>query len=85
MLNEERRREILDLLLTDGRVHDPAREIPRAAARLGRTASAVHVIDIEDGPVRLGLAGALATAAGARLHRLVGAHEEQPRPRRRAA
>jgi len=81
-LREPGRRAIA-VVLTDGRVHDPAREIPRAAARLGRTASAVHVIDIEDGPVRLGLAGAVATAAGARLHRLVGAREE--RPRRRAA
>ncbi len=68
-LREPGRRAIA-VVLTDGRVHDPAREIPQAAARLGRTASAVHVIDIEDGPVRLGLAGAVAMAAGARLHRL---------------
>jgi magnesium chelatase subunit D len=68
-LREPGRRAIA-VVLTDGRVHDPAREIPPAAARLGRTASAVHVIDIEDGPVRLGLAGAVAMAAGARLHRL---------------
>lgn len=70
-LREPGRRAIA-VVLTDGRVHDPAGEIPAAAARLGRTASAVHVIDIEDGAVRLGLAGALAAAAGARLHRLLG-------------
>ena len=79
-LREPGRRAIA-VVLTDGRVHDPAREIPIAAARLGRTASAVHVIDIEDGPVRLGLAGAVASAAGAQLHRLLG----DPRPRRSAA
>jgi magnesium chelatase subunit D len=77
-LREPGRRAIA-VVLTDGRVHDPAREIPLAAARLGRTASAVHVIDIEDGPVRLGLAGAVAMAAGARLHRLLGGHEERPK------
>ncbi|HEV3034833.1 MAG TPA: VWA domain-containing protein [Solirubrobacteraceae bacterium] len=77
-LREPGRRAIA-VVLTDGRVHDPAREIPPAAARLGRTASAVHVIDIEDGPVRLGLAGAVAMAAGARLHRLLGRHEERPK------
>jgi magnesium chelatase subunit D len=81
-LREPGRRAIA-VVLTDGRVHDPAGEIPRAAARLALVASAVHVIDTEDGPVRLGLAGALAAAAGARLHRLLGAG--LPPPRRRAA
>ena len=79
-LREPGRRAIA-VVLTDGRVHDPASEIPLAAARLGRTASAVHVIDIEDGPVRLGLAGTVASAAGAQLHRLLG----DPRQRRSAA
>ena len=44
------------VILTDGRVADPSGEVRRAAARLGRAADAAHVIDIEDGPVRLGLA-----------------------------
>jgi magnesium chelatase subunit D len=79
-LREPGRRAIA-VVLTDGRVHDPAGEIPLAAARLGRTASAVHVIDIEDGPVRLELASAVASAAGARLHRLLG----EPRQKRNAA
>jgi magnesium chelatase subunit D len=79
-LREPGRRAIA-VVLTDGRAQDPAQEIPRAAARLGRTASAVHVIDIEDGPVRLGLAATVATAAGAHLHRLLG----ETRPRRSAA
>lgn len=79
-LREPGRRAIA-VVLTDGRVHDPAREIPLAAARLGRTAGAVHVIDLEDGPVRLELASTVASAAGARLHRLLG----EPRPRRSAA
>lgn len=75
----EPQRRALALVLTDGRVEDPARAVPRAAARLGRAADAVHVVDIEDGPVRLGLAGALAAAAGAPLHRL------DPVPARRRA
>jgi magnesium chelatase subunit D len=79
-LREPGRRAIA-VVLTDGRVHDPAREIPLAAARLGATASAVHVIDLEDGPVRLELASMVASAAGARLHRLLG----ESRPRRSAA
>ncbi len=79
-LREPRRRAIA-VVLTDGRVHDPAGEIPLAAARLGRTASAVHVIDIEDGPVRLELASAVASAAGARLHRLLS----EPQRKRNAA
>ena len=38
-----------------------------AAHRLGRAAAGVIVFDGEQGPVRLGLAGALADAAGGRL------------------
>ncbi len=57
-------------MLTDGRVADPRAEVPRAAARLGRAAAAVHVVDTEDGPVRLGLAVALARAAGGQVHEL---------------
>jgi magnesium chelatase subunit D len=66
----ERDRRTLALVLTDGRVSDPDGAVRAAAARLGRTADAVHVIDTEDGPVRLGLATALAAAAGGRVHRL---------------
>jgi magnesium chelatase subunit D len=63
-------RRAIAVVLTDGRAHDPAREIPRAAAHLARAASAVHVVDTEDGPVRLGLARELAAAANASVHRL---------------
>ncbi|HSZ15379.1 MAG TPA: VWA domain-containing protein [Solirubrobacteraceae bacterium] len=79
-LREPGRRAIA-VVLTDGRAQDPEHQIPHAAARLGRVASAVHVIDIEDGPVRLGLAAAVASAAGAQLHRLLG----ETRPKRSAA
>ncbi|HEV3045832.1 MAG TPA: VWA domain-containing protein [Solirubrobacteraceae bacterium] len=68
-LREPGRRAIA-VVLTDGRAQDPERLVPAAAARLARLAHAVHVIDTEDGRVRLGLAAALATSAGARLHRL---------------
>ena len=66
----ERGRRCIAVILTDGRVADPGGEVRRAATRLGRAADAAHVIDIEDGPVRLGLAEVLAAAAGARLHAL---------------
>ncbi len=49
------------VVLTDGRA--PA--ATAAAARLGRAADAVHVVDTEAGAVRLGLARTLALAAGA--------------------
>ncbi len=83
-LREPGRRSIA-VVLSDGRVHDPAGEIPLAAARLGRTADAVHVVDIEDGPVRLGLAAAVATAAGAHLHRLLVQPPGRPTHKRSAA
>jgi magnesium chelatase subunit D len=63
-------RRAIAVLLTDGRVADPAGDARAAAARLGRLAAAVHVIDTEDGPVRLGLAAALAESAGGALHTL---------------
>jgi magnesium chelatase subunit D len=66
----DRARRAIAVVLTDGRVEDPKGEVGRAAARLGQAADAAHVIDIEDGPVRLGLAERLALAAGARLHTL---------------
>jgi magnesium chelatase subunit D len=63
-------RRSLAIVITDGRVKDAAGEVARGAALLGRTADAVHVIDIEDGPVRLGLAGRVAAAAGGQVHRM---------------
>ncbi|MEA2322285.1 MAG: magnesium chelatase subunit [Solirubrobacteraceae bacterium] len=71
-LREPGRRAIA-VVLTDGRVADPAGDARRAAARLGRAAAAVHVVDTEDGPVRLGLAAALAAAAGGHVHPLTPA------------
>jgi magnesium chelatase subunit D len=69
-LRDPARRSIA-VVLTDGRVQDPDGAIPRAAAALGRAAGAVEVVDTEDGPVRVGLARALADAAGGHVHRLV--------------
>jgi magnesium chelatase subunit D len=66
-------RRAIAVVLTDGRAADPRGTIPRAAARLGRAADAVHVIDTEDGPVRLGLAASIAAAAGGQAHRLAPA------------
>jgi magnesium chelatase subunit D len=65
------RRRAIAVVLTDGRVADPAGEARAAAERLGRAAATVHVVDTEDGPVRLGLASALASAAGGQVHPLV--------------
>jgi len=67
------------VVLTDGRA--PAAN--GAAARLGRTADAVHVVDTEEGAVRLGLARELALAAGASLIALPRPLP-QPSPRRAA-
>jgi len=66
------------VVLTDGRA--PA--ATAAAARLGRTADAVHVVDTEEGAVRLGLARELAVAAGGGLISLPA--NRRPSPRRAA-
>jgi magnesium chelatase subunit D len=74
LLRREARREpnrrAIAVVLTDGRVADPAGAARAAAARLGRAAAAVHVVDTEEGTVRLGFAAALAAAASGRLHSL---------------
>jgi magnesium chelatase subunit D len=67
------RRRAIAIVLTDGRVSDPDGAVRAAAASLGRTADAVQVIDTEDGPVRVGLAGELAIAARGELHTLQAA------------
>lgn len=64
-------RRSIAVVLTDGRVADPSGVALTAAARLGRAADAVEVVDTEEGPVRVGLAGALARAARGRVHPLV--------------
>jgi magnesium chelatase subunit D len=64
------RRRSLALVVTDGRASGgPAgRGAARdAAQRLASTADGVVVFDAEEGRIRLGLAGELAAAAGARL------------------
>jgi magnesium chelatase subunit D len=71
------RRRAIAVVLTDGR----APEARAAAARLGHIADAVHIVDTEEGAVRLGLARALALAAGASLIALPRSH---PSPRRAA-
>jgi len=68
-----RTRRALAVVLTDGRVEDRDGAARHAAARLGSAADAVHVVDTEDGPVRVGIAAELAAAAGAELHRLAPA------------
>src|SRR5439155_22047841 len=54
-------RRALAIVITDGRVADRDGSAREAASRLGAAAAALHVIDTEDGPVRVGLAAALAT------------------------
>ena len=66
-------RRSLAVVLTDGRVADGDGAVMRAAQSLGRVAGAVSVIDTEDGPVRLGLAGQVAAGAGGTVHPLTPA------------
>ena len=66
-------RRALAIVITDGRVADRDGTARAAAARLGAAAAALHVIDTEEGPVRLGLAAALAAAGGGHVHPLVQA------------
>jgi len=71
-LREPDRRAIA-IVITDGRVADRDGRAHAAAARLGAAADALHVVDTEDGPVRLGLAASLARAGGGHVHPLVPA------------
>jgi magnesium chelatase subunit D len=66
---EQRRdpdRRALAVVVTDGRATQRDAAV-HAAQRLAKAAAGVVVFDGEEGPVRLGLAAALAQAAGARL------------------
>jgi magnesium chelatase subunit D len=63
-------RRAIAVVLTDGRVADPTGAARAAAARLGRCAAAVHVIDTEEGAVHIGLAASIAAAASGHLHSL---------------
>jgi len=66
------RRPLL-VVVTDGRAtggRDPLGEAGRAAARLAGVSSVV--VDAEDGPVRLGLAGRVAVSMGAELVTVTG-------------
>lgn len=72
-------RRSIAVVLTDGRVADERGEIREAARRLGRAAAAVHVIDAEEGPVRLGLAASLAAAAQGQVHTLATPRSTQRR------
>jgi len=69
-LRDPRRRPLL-VLLTDGRATaggaDPVADAVRAADLLARDGIATVVVDCEHGPVRLGLAGRVAAAAGGAL------------------
>jgi magnesium chelatase subunit D len=59
-------RRALAVVVTDGRAAQRDAAV-HAAQRLAKAAAGVVVFDGEEGPVRLGLAAALAQAAGARL------------------
>jgi len=58
------------VLLSDGRAADPDGHARRALTRVVAVADRTVVVDLEEGGVRLGLAGALAQSAGADLTRL---------------
>jgi magnesium chelatase subunit D len=73
-------RRAVAIVLTDGRVQDPHGAVPLAARALGAAADAVHVVDTEEGAVRLGLAARVALAAGGQLHRLDAAAAGGRRP-----
>ena len=73
-------REPLLVLVSDGRAtaggDDPVAAALEAASRVRRHGVSAVVVDAEDGPTRLGLAGALAEAMGARYLTLDGLSAE---------
>jgi magnesium chelatase subunit D len=68
------------VLLTDGRAADPDGRAADALRRVVAAADRAVVVDLEDGRVRLGLAGRLAGDAGADLTRLVAETPDHDRP-----
>jgi magnesium chelatase subunit D len=79
------RRPLL-VVVTDGRATgggDPLGQAQRAAARLAGVSSVV--VDAEDGPVRLGLAGRVAAGLGAELVTVAGLASASPARRGEAA
>ncbi|MBV9818464.1 MAG: VWA domain-containing protein [Solirubrobacterales bacterium] len=68
--SRDSRRRAIAIVLTDGRVTDTDGAVRAAASALGHAADAVHVIDTEDGPVQVGLAGEIARAARGELQKL---------------
>jgi magnesium chelatase subunit D len=74
------------VLLTDGRASDPDGHAVVALRRVVAAADRTVVVDLEEGPVRLGLAAELAAAAGADLTRLVAPDADPGRhPQSRSA
>ena len=70
-LRDSPSRRSIAVVLTDGRVRRRRRRARAPPRRWAAAADAVQVIDTEDGPVRLGRAGAIAAAAGGDVHALV--------------
>jgi magnesium chelatase subunit D len=72
----DRDRRAIAVLVTDGRATDRADEVHAAARALARAADAFHVVDTDEGPVRVGISAALAQATGGLLHVLepIGGH-----------
>jgi len=68
------------VLLTDGRAPDPDGRAADALRRLRAATDRTVVVDLEEGPVRLGLAARLAGTAGADLTRLIVPEHEHHRP-----
>ena len=63
-------RRAIAVVFTDGRVADDDGRARAAAAALGRASAALHVVDTEDGHVRVGLAREIARAGGGIVHQL---------------
>lgn len=70
----ERRREpsrpVMCVLATDGRIPRLTAAERRAARALARACDEIHVLDTDDGPVRLGRSDEIAKLLGAHLYRL---------------
>jgi magnesium chelatase subunit D len=81
-LRDPRRRPLL-VLLTDGRAtqsaggRDPMEDAMRAAGMLAADGIATIVVDCEQGPIRLGLAGKVAATLGGTCIRLAELSADQ--------
>ena len=72
-------RRAVAVVMTDGTISGTLEKIFEHARRLGAVASAVHVVDVDEGPLLMDFTRTLAEATGGQLHTLVRSRKNRRR------